>query len=117
MTPNMRKTYAWLKREGFMVPAFTFKQRNEMSRAFDAGNYANAYETQHLGNALAQSRYTTEHTRAAFVLGFYGSYELHEIDEREIFDACYWSPAGQYVVNEARYTDSRDADYRAESEE
>lgn len=89
---------------------FTPTQRDEMSRAFSAGNYANAYETQSL--EATDYEEMPEHERAAFVLGFFGSYSLDEIgSDREIFDECYHSPAGQYVVNVARYTDSRSDEY------
>ena len=96
---------------------FNLTERTEMSRAFDAGNYANAYETTDLETALKRARYTAEHTRAAFVLGFFGSYALDEIPDREIFDECYFSDAGQYVVRVAGYTDPRDEEYAQESED
>jgi hypothetical protein len=52
------------------------------------------------------------------VLGFFSSYSLDEIgSDREIFDECYWSPAGRYVVNEAKYCDARDDEYEAEADE
>ncbi len=100
-----------------------------MSRAFSAGNYANAYESADLddhdldGEKIVESedgvlhereRYLP-HEKAAFVLGFFGSYSLDEIgSDREIFDEAYWSEAGNYVVNVARYTDSRAEEYAEE---
>ena len=93
---------------------WTLDERTQMSRAFSRGNYANAYESTNLGDFdIAEM---APHERAAFVLGFFGSYELDEMgsDERDTFDKAYWSPAGQYVVNEARYTDARDDEYREE---
>ncbi len=98
-----------------MQTRFTLDERNEISRAFDRGNYANAYESQCLEDFDLDEM--SEHERSAFVLGFFGTYSLDEIgSDREIFDECYWSPAGQYVVNVAGYTDSRADEYREESE-
>ena len=96
---------------------WTLDERTEMSRAFYAGNYANAYETTDL-LACEEIEDMSEHERAAFVLGFFGSYERSEMgSDVETYDAAYWSPAGRYVVLEARYTDSRDEEYAAESED
>lgn len=95
---------------------FTLEQRDAISRAFDAGNYANAYESTDLDDHDLDDM--SEHERAAFVLGFFGSYSLDEIgSDREIFDECYFSSAGQYVVKVAGYTDDRAEEYSAESEE
>lgn len=96
---------------------WTLDERTEMSRAFSRGNYANAYESTNLEDFDIDDM--TDHERAAFLLGFFGSYELSEMgfDEREAFDEAYWSPAGQYVVHEAQYTDARDEDYQKESGE
>lgn len=92
---------------------FTLDQRTEMSEAFSAGNYANAYET----TDLSETDYHEyqPHARAAFVLGFFGSYSLSEIggDERDEFDEAYHSPAGRYVVEVAKYTDDRAEEYAA----
>lgn len=115
MSPRMRATFEWLKKEGFMKHAFTLREKTDMSRAFDAGNYANAYESRDLEVALKRARYTAPHTRAAFVLGFFSSYELCEIGDRERFDECYWSNAGSYVVNEAKYCDARAEEYAEEA--
>lgn len=100
-----------------MTREFTLDEQTEMSAAFDAGNYCNAYETTDLDAALEFVEFKP-HERAAFVLGFFGSYTLDEIGSyREIFDECYFSEAGKYVVHVARYTDSRDDEYREESAE
>lgn len=93
---------------------FSDDMKLKISHAFDAGNYANAYESDDLEDHEIGDMSPDE--RAAFVLGFFGSYSLDEISDREIFDESYWSPAGQYVVNVARYCDSRDDEYTAESE-
>lgn len=93
--------------------AFTLDQRTEMSQAFDAGNYANAYETNDLDSCDIDEM--PEHRRAAFVLGFFGSYTLEEIgSDREAFDEAYFSAAGRYVVQVAKYTDDRSDEYAAE---
>lgn len=96
-----------------------------ISRGYSAGNYANAYETTDLETALdalneddSLDGYDDDSVRAyriAFVLGFFGSYELSEIgsDERDRFDECYWSDIGA-IVREHGYCDSRDEDYRQE---
>jgi hypothetical protein len=95
---------------------FSLDERTAISRAFAAGNYANAYETTTIDN-FALGDYS-EHERAAFVLGFFAAYTLSEIDgDREIYDECYFSAAGQYLVNDARCCDSRQDEYEIESEE
>jgi hypothetical protein len=117
MTPNMRETFAWLRKEGFMKQEFTLAEKTAISRAYDAGNYGNAYEGTDLESALKRARYTAPHTRAAFVLGFFSSYSLDEIgSDRETFDECYFSAAGQYVVATG-YCDSRDEEYADEESE
>lgn len=95
------------------APEFTLEQRTAISAAFDAGNYANAYESQDLEDCDVADM--TEHERAAFVLGFFGTYTLDEIGaDREAFDEAYWSVTGRYVVGVAGYTDDRAAEYAAE---
>lgn len=47
---------------------FTLEQKGAMSRAFDAGNYANAYESTDLEDFKVDEM--PENERAAFVLGF-----------------------------------------------
>jgi hypothetical protein len=136
----MRETLDWLRNAGFMCSVdcscrypiatptddatrslavmqteFSDDMKLKISRAFDAGNYANAYETQSIEDCDLEEYGPDE--RSAFVLGFFGSYSLDEIgSDREIFDESYWSSAGRYVVNVARYCDSRDDEYTAESE-
>jgi hypothetical protein len=107
-------------------------EREQISRAFSRGNFANAYESTDLdyfdldgtkvvedphGVLHERPRYL-EHERVAFVLGFFSSYSLDEIgSDREIFDECYFSPAGQYVIKVARYCDDRADEYAAENED
>jgi hypothetical protein len=97
-----------------LVP--TLEEADAISKAFDAGNYGNAYESTDLESFDVEDMPEIE--RAAFVLGFFGSYSLDEIgSDREIFDAAYWSPAGQYVITIAKYCDDRKDDYQAEEAE
>lgn len=98
-----------------MDRAFTTDEMTDISNAFSAGSYANAYESDDLDDHDLDDM--TEHERAAFVLGFYGSYELDEIGDREAFDEAYWSEAGQYVVKVAGYCDDRSEDYTTEMED
>lgn len=87
--------------------------KTQISNAYSAGNYTNAYETQNLDECDLDDMTAPE--RAAFVLGFFSSYTLAEIgSDREIFDECYWSETGQYVVNVARYCDARTDEYETE---
>jgi hypothetical protein len=89
---------------------FTLDERTEIGRAFSRGNYANAYESTDLESFDLDEM--SAHERSAFVLGFFGSYALDEIgSDREIFDECYFSDAGRYVVNVAKYTDDRADEY------
>ena len=91
----------------------TLEQKTEISRAFSAGNFADAYETNDLDNTHVED--LPEHERAAFVLGFFSSYSLDEIgSDREIFDECYFSEVGRYIVNEAKYCDDRADEYSEE---
>lgn len=96
--------------------AFTLEQRTEISRAFDAGNYANAYETDVFDETLVEDM--APHEEAAYILGFFGTYTLDEIgSDREAFDEAYNSPTGRYVVEVAKYTDDRTEEYAAEESE
>lgn len=58
-----------------------------LSHGFDAGNYANAYTSEDLDEAWEieedgrPGNAESEHFRAAFVIGFFSSYEEHEIPE------------------------------------
>jgi hypothetical protein len=93
---------------------FNLDERTAISHAFHRGNYANAYESRNLDDHDLDDM--TEHERSAFVLGFFGSYSLDEIgSDREIFDECYASPAGLYVIKVAKYTDDRTDEYTAEA--
>jgi len=88
-----------------------------LSQGFSAGNYCNAYETQDLEQAFKQRDLdgSGEPFKMAFIMGFFASYELHEIpsDCRCWFDEAYHSELGQRVL-ELGYTERRDEDYAAE---
>lgn len=89
----------------------------DLSHGFDAGNYANAYETENLEVAMQGRRVfeKSEAYRTAFILGFYSGYELHEIpgSRREEFDEAYHSDTGRRVL-ELGYIDSRGESYANE---
>ena len=52
----------------------------QIHRGFEAGNYANAYETTDYSKAIASlSMNRSKAYVAAFTLGFFGSYEPHEM--------------------------------------
>ena len=92
----------------------TLAQKDEISRAFSAGNFADVYETNDLDNTHVED--LPAHERAAFVLGFFSSYSLDEIgSDREIFIECYFSETGIHIVN-AGYCDDRAEEYAAEYE-
>jgi hypothetical protein len=96
-----------------MQKTFTLDEKTAISRAFDAGNYAHAYESRDLDVAAMDRANMPEIERAAFVLGFFGSYTLDEIgSDRDTYDQAYWSDAGQYVVMVARYIDDRAEEYQ-----
>lgn len=121
-TDKMKATMSWLRNAGFVCNGASdcahcseaLQRATEISRAFSSGNYANAYESTDLDDFEIDEM--VDHERAAFVLGFFGSYSLGEIGDREIFDECYFSEAGQACVA-AGYTDSRADEYAEESGE
>jgi hypothetical protein len=70
----------------------------QLSRGFDAGNYANAYETTNLTQAITSlSPNRDEAYLSAFTLGFFATYELDEIPgtHQDTYLNAYHSPAGQ----------------------
>lgn len=91
---------------------WTLDEKTEISNAFSEGNYSNAYNGTDI--EACEIDEMSEHERAAFVLGFFSSYSLDEISDREIFDDAYGSAAGRYVVNVAGYCDSRADEYADE---
>lgn len=90
-----------------------------LSRGFDAGNYSNAYETQDLIAATDHRQaFVDEAYRTGFILGFFSSYELHEIDGavRDIFEEAYHSDLGRRV-RELGYSDSMEDAYTKEADD
>jgi hypothetical protein len=83
----------------------------DLSRGFSAGNYCNAYETQDFASAIVKREVKDKSSAfaIAFTMGFFGSYELHEIpdDHREMFIDAYKSSLGQRVL-ELGYCDPRE---------
>lgn len=81
----------------------------ELSRGFDAGNYAAAYETTDYSEAIAKlSMNRSDEYVAAFTLGFFSSYEHHEMGEHEgTYRDAYGSAAGKRCV-ELGYVDARE---------
>jgi hypothetical protein len=90
-----------------------------ISRGFSAGNYAGAYISEDLDTAMEREELhwelKNEAFRHAFILGFFSSYELHEVpgSYREQYDEAYWSDHGA-AVRRAGYIDSRHDDYENE---
>lgn len=87
-----------------------------VSRGFSSGNYCNAYETNDYEQAVTALDVSdvpgplTESYRAAFTLGFFGSYELTEMgSDVEAYQEAYFSPVGEHCVK-AGYVDEFDAD-------
>lgn len=81
-----------------------------VSRGFDAGNFANAYETQDYDAAIGNRRVSRDKGPfgLAFILGFFGSYELHEMGaHRETYLEAYRSDAGKRALA-LGYIDARD---------
>lgn len=56
----------------------------EVSHGFSRGNYASAYETEDYEVARDAVDGNTGFYRIAHMLGFFSSYELHEIHDEEI---------------------------------
>lgn len=61
----------------------TSKERLQLSHGFDRGNYANAYETTDyetfLNNLPEDESFVKHHYRIGCLLGFFSSYEIHEV--------------------------------------
>lgn len=89
----------------------TVERDTELARGFDAGNYANAYETTDYDAALARlSMNRTEAYVVAFTLGFFSSYEPSEIGEHEqTFTIALMSEHGRRCV-ELGYVDRTEDD-------
>lgn len=82
----------------------------ELHRGFDRGNFANAYETEDY--STVRGRLPSESSQAyvaAFTLGFFSSYEYHEIpaDAQEAYLEAYQSAAGARCL-ELGFIDAQD---------
>lgn len=94
-----------------------------LSRAFSAGGYCNAYETEDYETGLAKRtaelrpglrKELQEAWRVAFTLGFFSTYELHEMGEHEeTYREAYCSDAGRRCVV-LGYVDARELDLTEE---
>lgn len=62
-----------------IVESMTEIDRECFSRGYDHGNYAAAYNTEDYSEALRDINGTNGFYRAGHLLGFFSSYELHEI--------------------------------------
>lgn len=95
------------------------KSDEQLSRGFDAGNYAYAYETTDYDWAIARrSMNRSAEYIAAFTLGFFSSFEPHEMGEhQETWREALASKAGQRCL-ELGYIDApepeQSGDFRAE---
>lgn len=72
-----------------------------LHRGFEAGNFANAYETDDLEIALENADHKLgQDYLDAFIMGFFSTYELHEIpsDNLDQYETAYWSRAGRACV-------------------
>jgi hypothetical protein len=60
--------------------------RTDYSRGYDRGNYGNAYESQDWETWSSSNKFAeqTEAYREGMLLGFFSSYELHEIADEDI---------------------------------
>lgn len=88
---------------------------NDLSEGFDAGNYANAYDTTDLEQAISSlSPNRSEAYIDAFILGFFSSYAPHEMAgyENTYLDA-YYSVSGTRCV-ELGYVDTIETDESAD---
>lgn len=59
------------------------KMNEAQSKAWDRGNYCNAYETQDWETAYAENsdKLLGENVAQAFLCGFFSSYELSEVND------------------------------------
>lgn len=96
------------------VTRLTLDEKTAIGHSYDRGNYDSAYAGQEINHDLVADM--KPHNRAAYVLGFFSSYTLDEMcsEDREIFDECYFTPVGQYIVHVVGYCDDRADEYAAE---
>lgn len=81
--------------------AYLCQKHQDLSRAFDDGDYAAAYETEDYAAARQEREGFDADYHAAFILGFFSSYEPHEMGEHEDdWRQALESEVGRYVSNE-----------------
>ena len=76
---------------------------DHISTGFDAGNYAAAYVSEDLETAMAdRPEMENEAYAAGFVLGFFSSFELHEIPagDAEVYEDALYGPYGKLAVQQ-----------------
>jgi hypothetical protein len=59
----------------------TSQERADYSRGFDRGNYGNAYESTDWDSWNKRNAAASPAYQAGMMLGFFSSYELHEISD------------------------------------
>jgi hypothetical protein len=93
----------------------TNKQKRDISNGFDAGNYASAYETTCLSDALERlSCKRSDAYRDAFILGFLSTYELHEMgSDVDAYLTAYHSEAGRECLAAGYVEDITEAEVEA----
>lgn len=64
----------------------TRRQKDDLSRGFDRGNYGNAYESQNWEAWSKRIARKSDHYRMGALLGFFSSYEIDEISDEELAD-------------------------------
>jgi hypothetical protein len=62
----------------------TAREKESLSRGFDAGNYGNAYESQDWEAWRKRLSGKSTYYRAGATLGFFSSYELDEINDLDV---------------------------------
>lgn len=87
------------------------QRRLDLSQGFSAGNYCNAYETRDFSSAVVKRQIKDKSTAyaTAFILGFFASYENHEIpgEHQDAVREAYYSDDGKIVL-ELGYTEPRE---------
>jgi hypothetical protein len=90
-----------------------------ITSGYGDGNYSNAYESLDFDAATSHRQgFNEEAYRTGFILGFWSSYELHEIESRwrSIYDEAYHSATGRRAL-ELGYSDSKEDAYKKEAED
>jgi len=86
-----------------------------ISQGFDAGNYASAYISQDYQTAFDRGTGKKEHEAycVAYILGFFSSYELHEIpfEYQDLYKSAYFSEYGKEVIKAGYIDPHSDSDW------